>query len=934
LNRAARPGRGRGPDRRAQDGGRISDERGSPPPVARGRPTPPLYTIVSLPADRPHVHQLWAGWARDASGFADELRGFLRATEAAGQRPSLLSFGSLVPTDLTEDDARTLGMQERRPPGPAAVAIHEYVPWLGQPTIAGIPNVARAMFETDRLPTRRLPLLLDRDEIWVPGAFNLETFERAGIPRERLHVLGGTLDFDLFDPAADITPAPLPGSSEHFTFLTNFAFSERKAWRQLLHGWALAFGPDDGVRLVLKVHSEGRGERIRERIDAFLREELGAAAAARLAPIHLLDTVLPSTAMPTLYAAADAYILPSRGEGWGRPYMEAMAMGLPTIGPRWGGNLEFMDDDNSWLVDGDVVPVEHGQEVFLDPCIDHRWFEPSPESVAAQLRAVAGDRDAARAKASAARAGLIERFGPEAIAARAAQLTAAAWERHGQRRARPVTGVLRGPAGSGSSLAVVNDALADGLIARGHNLWRCAEERALADDVAVPVIAHHWPPRFDDLGAGPGIAVLPWEYGAAPAAWVTAANGLLDRVWVPSEYVRQGYLASGMAPGVVEVVPNGVDLQHFRPDGPARPLEREAACTFLFVGGTIWRKGVDLLLQAWQLAFGPGDDVQLVIKDFGTRTHYRGQSVIADPAVLTGRPDLAPIVHLTDEVPFQELPALYRAADVLVAPYRAEGFCLPALEAMACGLPVIHNGAGPTAEFVPADGGWALSAQRRPLPQDPGVELALPGWVHEVSVDELAAALRAAAGDARERRRRGGHAAAAARAHGWDAAVDAAERSLATLAEENLLPVRAVPREHVEGQPTVVLLAADWAGDAWAGPLRRWAEIVAPEDPVTLALACGDADAETLLARVGAVLAATGRVEDELPDLALCATAAEGLVLEVDAVLLDAGGAGSLPAFVRRRARVLLDGDAASIERFVAALPAPAAAPAQQPLAA
>src|SRR4051794_10660502 len=109
----------------------------------------------------PSLHQVWAGWARDASGFADELRGFLRAGEAAGARPSLVSFRTIVPTELTAEDERTLWMQERRPPEADAVAIHSYVPWAGQPTMEGCPNVVRAMFETDRLCERRLPLLLD-----------------------------------------------------------------------------------------------------------------------------------------------------------------------------------------------------------------------------------------------------------------------------------------------------------------------------------------------------------------------------------------------------------------------------------------------------------------------------------------------------------------------------------------------------------------------------------------------------------------------------------------------------------------------------------------------------------------------------------------------------------------------------------------------------
>src|ERR1700712_496984 len=312
---------------------------------------------MSVPSSPP-VAQLWTGWASDAVGFADELRGFLRASEGAGHQPGLANFRALVPTELTDYDQRMLAAQaQRRPEGPM-VAIHSYVPWDGQPTIGDRVNVVRAMFETDRLPERRLALLLDRDEIWVPGAFNLETFERAGIPRDRMHVLGGTLDFDLFTPGV-LEPAKLPAPDDHFTFLTNFAFSERKAWRQLLHGWAMAFGPEDNVCLVLKIHSEARvAERAQDRIDAFLRDELGTYRAERMAPIRIMNEVLPATEMARLYEGADAYVLPTRGEGWGRPFMEAMAMGLPTIGSRWSGNTEFMNDDNSWLVEGGLVAVE------------------------------------------------------------------------------------------------------------------------------------------------------------------------------------------------------------------------------------------------------------------------------------------------------------------------------------------------------------------------------------------------------------------------------------------------------------------------------------------------------------------------------------------------------------------------------------------------
>lgn len=59
--------------------------------------------------------------------------------------------------------------------------------------------------------------------------------------------------------------------------------------------------------------------------------------------------------MPRLYAAADAFVLPTRGEGWGLPIMEAMAMGLPTIATNWSGPSEFMTEENSFPVPIDGV---------------------------------------------------------------------------------------------------------------------------------------------------------------------------------------------------------------------------------------------------------------------------------------------------------------------------------------------------------------------------------------------------------------------------------------------------------------------------------------------------------------------------------------------------------------------------------------------------
>ncbi|HKN93196.1 MAG TPA: glycosyltransferase [Thermoleophilaceae bacterium] len=863
---------------------------------------------------------LWIGPYEEATGLADEVRGFLRALEARGHAPAVRSnFKPRHNLALLPSDRQMVNLQRRREVSAPVIAIHHYITSKRQFDVKGVPNVARAMFETDSLPLGWRDLLITRDEIWVPCEHNAEAFRRGGIPSSRLRVLGETIDFDLFDPGID--PYPLDIEEDRFVFLSNFDFGERKGWRQLIAGWAEAFTADDGVCLVLKTGSYTHGEAYAaERITSYVRERFGAGAVQRMAPIEIVSARLPAAELPSVYAAADAYVLASRGEGWGRPYMEAMAMGLPTIGSRWSGNLDFMNDANSFLVDGELVPVAEDAEGYPTKLTKgHKWFEPDVDSLAARMREVAAGGEAVRARTDGTREELIERFGTDAIVDRILELASGLFDR----LSRPYTCAIRGPLGSNASLAVVNDGIGSAIEGGGGNvLYRGVQTDPVVAE--FPGVSHSWPPNFDAVTVGPMVVILPWEYGSPPKKWVNEVHLRADRVWVPSAYVREGYIEAGMPPGVVEVVPNGVDLERFNPDGPARELPSKAACTFLFVGGSIWRKGVDVLVDAWAEAFGPDDDVQLVIKDFGTTSHYRNQTAGEALAELADNDEVAPVIYMDEEMSLDELAALYRACDVFVTPYRGEGFCLPALEAMACGLPVIHTAVGPTNEFVPEDGGWRIPAERAPLrPETRLPELVDDGYVHEADPHALAEILREVAAAPEERRARGASAHVRAQDYHWERVAAIARQSLDTLVEEELPLARAIGAAELPRRDQLVVFAPDWDDeDVWAPALERWAAAIGSADPVTLALYVPDgSDAAALAERILGRLGAAGIGESELPDLALCepeSVSLASLVAAADAVLVPAGAVAG-PALTRR-ARRILDAGHDDIESFAASM--------------
>ena len=250
-------------------------------------------------------------------------------------------------------------------------------------------------------------------------------------------------------------------------------------------------------------------------------------------------------------------------------------------------------------------------------------------------------------------------------------------------------------------------------------------------------IRHAWPPNWQRPAQGKLVVIQPWEFGSLPQDWVEQSKNV-DEFWVPSNYVRKVYTDSGIEPGKVQVVTNGIDPERFRPGATPRKLATTKSFKFLFVGGTILRKGIDVLLQAFLKTFTASDDVALVIKDFGGNTVYKGQTWGERIAEIQRRPNAPEIIYLDNEFAPEELPGLYPACDCLVHPYRGEGFGLPVIEAMACGLPVIVTTGGATDDFATDEFAYHIPATRRGIGNEiSGMKLAAEAWLLEPDAGAL-----------------------------------------------------------------------------------------------------------------------------------------------------------------------------------------------------
>ncbi|MFF2290442.1 glycosyltransferase [Peribacillus butanolivorans] len=223
-------------------------------------------------------------------------------------------------------------------------------------------------------------------------------------------------------------------------------------------------------------------------------------------------------------------------------------------------------------------------------------------------------------------------------------------------------------------------------------------------------ISHQWPPYWSMPKSGRWVCMQPWEFGAIPREWYIPMKYWLDEIWVYSSYNKECYIRCGIPENKIQVIPLGVNKKVFHTGVEALTLE-PSSFRFLFVGGTIGRKGIDILIQAYLNEFTSDDDVCLFIKDTGTQSFYKG--ITLEKMILEAMADSKNprIVYMDQDFSETELAGLYKACDCLVHPYRGEGFGLPIAEAMACGIPVIVPDKGSCRDFCSDETAFFVPSQ-------------------------------------------------------------------------------------------------------------------------------------------------------------------------------------------------------------------------------
>lgn len=227
------------------------------------------------------------------------------------------------------------------------------------------------MMETRKLHEAYVERCNCADEIVVPSKWCKEVFEESGV-KKPISVVPLGVDTEIY--RADVEPVSFSNNLKDFVFLSVFGWSSRKAPDVLLRAYLEEFTSDEPVSLLISSRYFGSTHESKKQI---LRNEIYRISSFVRNPkkphVCLFGDVLSDAMMPSLYAAADCYVLISRGEGFGLPYLESAACNIPVIASRYSGQTDFLDDTNSYLVDVD------GFRVFNDDLSKVSYFYEGAE---------------------------------------------------------------------------------------------------------------------------------------------------------------------------------------------------------------------------------------------------------------------------------------------------------------------------------------------------------------------------------------------------------------------------------------------------------------------------------------------------------------------------------------------------------------------------
>lgn len=209
------------------------------------------------------------------------------------------------------------------------------------------------------------------DYYFPSSNFSAEVFYMNDVPKEKIFVIPHGVDTNIFNPSI---PKIKLNTNKKFKFLCVAEPHYRKNLDVLLNAYCEAFTNKDDVCLVLKTkiykHSDGfydaaknpKGRKGFEIVIGDIFKEIHNKFGKNIPEIEILNGHVENVS--SIYNAAQCHITTTGSEGFFMPGLESMACGLLNIAPRYSGHLDFMNDENSLLIDTSMRKAKNTEQYW------------------------------------------------------------------------------------------------------------------------------------------------------------------------------------------------------------------------------------------------------------------------------------------------------------------------------------------------------------------------------------------------------------------------------------------------------------------------------------------------------------------------------------------------------------------------------------------
>lgn len=269
-------------------------------------------------------------------------------------------------------------------------------------------TVGFGTLETSEPPINWVEILNKNDGVICPSRFCEHIFREAGVTSP-IYRIPHCIDTATFNQ--NVRPKPHEDVYDgYYRFLYVGNWIKRKGCQELLTAFWSEFRPDDKVLLSVHTHNDlAFWDDYRK-----VRTELGLSEKD-FAPVLLETDIIGENDFPSFLKSHDCLVFPTKGEGFGLPPMQCMAVGVPVICTNYSGCQEYLNQDTGIMLQPDGLVVYHVLD-RIRHLMNKKWAHIPITSIRAAMRDAVENPDLGKRRAMYAAKYVAEKFGYEPVA--------------------------------------------------------------------------------------------------------------------------------------------------------------------------------------------------------------------------------------------------------------------------------------------------------------------------------------------------------------------------------------------------------------------------------------------------------------------------------------------------------------------------------------